>query len=175
MARVERTPPGSATSRGLIVIAVLVALSAGAVWRGAPGRGGGAGGPEMNDELTRFAQAGDLAGVRRCLDAGVPVDWISNGRFNETPLQLASRAGHEAVARTLLAAGANARHEDNDGFTPVTAAARAKQWTVVLLLIEHGADPSVPDGYGHAARDYLRQCGDKRWRERIEAALSGSK
>lgn len=126
----------------------------------------------MFSGLTKLAEQGDESGVRRMLEQGVPVDVIDNGRFNVTPLQVAAGAGHLEIVNILLAAGANVNHVDNDGFSPVTAAARAGKWAVVKILAEHGADFRVRDASGRNGHDYLqRRCRGKRLRAAIEAVL----
>ena len=53
--------------------------------------------------ITKLAEEGDEEGVRRMLEEGTPVDYIDNGRFNVTPLQVAARAGHLEIVKLLLA------------------------------------------------------------------------
>ncbi len=125
----------------------------------------------MFSGITRLAQVGDEEGVRRMLDEGTPVDFIDNGRFNMTPLQVAAQNGHLAIVELLLARGANVNHFDGDDFSPVTSAARAGKWRVVRLLAEHGGDFQRLDGHGKSGHDYLRRCRGKRNREAIEAVL----
>ena len=126
----------------------------------------------MSLSINDLAKLGDIAGIQRLLEQGVPVDFIDNGRFNETALQIAGRHGHLETVELLLAAGANVNHEDHDGFSPVTSAARPKQWAVVKKLIEHGADAHVKDGYGMSAADYLSRCRSQRVRGEIEEVLT---
>lgn len=126
----------------------------------------------MFQGLTKLAQEGDEAGVRRMLEAGTPVDIIDNGRFNMTPLQVAAHAGHLEIVKLLLAAGANVNHVDHDDFTPVTSAARAGKWAVLKVLAEHGGDFHKCDGHGKSGYEYLKRCRGKRNREAIEAVLA---
>lgn len=122
--------------------------------------------------LTKLAEEGDEEGVQRMLDEGTPVDYIDNGRFNMTPLQVAAQAGHLAIVEMLLAAGANVNHFDHDDFSPVTSAARAGRWAVVKLLAEHGGDFTKWDGHGKTGLEYLRRCRGKRIRTEIEEVLA---
>lgn len=123
--------------------------------------------------ITQCAADGDLAGVERLLDGGVPVDFIENGRYNDSPLQVAARGGHLAVVQLLLARGANVNHCDNDGFSPVSAATAARKWAVAECLAEHGGDFQHYDATGRCGLDYVKQCRSKARRAKIEAILRG--
>ena len=123
--------------------------------------------------LTQCAADGDVAGVERLLDSGAPVDFIENGRYNDSPLQVAAHGGHLAVVQLLLARGANVNHFDNDGFSPVTAATAARKWAVAECLAEHGGDFSRYDATGRCGLDYLKQCRSKARRAKIVAILAG--
>ena len=104
----------------------------------------------MEGGLNQLARSGDLAGVRRLLDSGVPVDFIENGRFSDSPLMETARGGHLEVMQLLIDRGANVNHTDNDCFTPVTAAGGSEQWhcvcwpstvaTLTLLMPRDTAD-----------------------------------
>ena len=118
--------------------------------------------------LTRLAELGDLAGVEGQLAAGVPVDFVENGRFNATPLQVASAGGHLSVVELLISHGANVNHVDNDLCGPATAAAGAGKWDVLKLLAKHGADLRHCDSTGRSALEYLRRCRSQRIRAEIE-------
>jgi len=123
-------------------------------------------------ELTHLASIGELEAVRQKLDAGAAVDVIENGRFNDTPLQVAARHGHLAVARLLLERRANVNHVDNDGFSPVTAAAAGPHWDVLKLLAEWGGDFDNVDSTGMSGRKALGRCRSRRRREAIESILA---
>ena len=122
--------------------------------------------------LNDAASAGDVGAVHRFLADGADVDFIANGRFNSTPLQEAARAGHLAVVRMLLQAGADPNHSDNDTFTPANSAAGAGNWEIVKFLVWEGADFYVADGHGRSAADYLARCRSKRIQSEVLEVVS---
>ena len=76
-------------------------------------------------ELHDFAERGDLDGVRRLLDSGVPVDALDER--DETALHGAAAFGHTEVLRVLLERGAAVDQTDGDQFrTALMAAAGAE-------------------------------------------------
>jgi hypothetical protein len=121
--------------------------------------------------LTQLAQQGDLEGVRQLIERGVLVDFIENGRYNDTPLMVAAREGHVTVMQYLLDQGANVNYYDNDLFSPVTAAGGAEQWLALKLLAERGGDFEHHDATGRCGCDYLARCRSKVMRAAIEAVL----
>ena len=64
----------------------------------------------------------------------------------ETPLQVACSKGDEDRARTLLEDGANCNTQDNAGWTPLHDAVTGVRENIVMLLLQFGANPSVPGG-----------------------------
>src|SRR5947207_14792814 len=70
--------------------------------------------PDAN-KLNRYAVYGDMSGVRLCLQFGVSANAPSRWGWN---------------------------HE-NDGQTPLTAAAQFGQVEIVQLLLKNGADPNL--------------------------------
>ena len=64
----------------------------------------------------------------------------------ETPLQVASAKGDEVKVRTLLEDGANCNTQDNAGWTPLHDAVTGARTGVVRILLQFGANPSVPGG-----------------------------
>ena len=110
------------------------------------------------------------------IEAGVPMD-ADEGDFRATPVWYAAARGENlALVRVLLARGADASpclwaavwRDDAvllgallaakprlnliaHGETPLFSAARLKRLKTLDLLIEAGADPSIPDRQGHDA------------------------
>jgi ankyrin repeat protein len=65
-----------------------------------------------------------------------------------SPLHLASRQGHEDVARSLLEHGASTTAQDKDGSTPLHLASERGCQEVTRLLLEHGADATAQTKFG---------------------------
>jgi len=87
------------------------------------------------------------------------------------PLGLACFFGHVDAARVLLERGAevNARSRNEHIQTAAIHAAAAAEgkdeqvrYELVELVLDHGADPDLPQGGGFRAIDAARQNGDRR-------------
>ena len=70
-----------------------------------------------------------------------------------TPLHLASFFGHRDAAKVLIDAGAAVGAVSRNSLqnTPLHAAAAGRHVEVALLLLEHGADPSIKDAGDYTA------------------------
>jgi len=136
---------------------------------------------QWQDELlfkaTRF---GDLAGVEEALRNGANVDTRARSvvyRNNETSLHAASGAGHLAIARVLLDAGADIQAKDSNGGTPLHHACRSDQLEVVRELIRRGADIYAMDelggrtpfdcSNGHLVKEFLLQHNRQKFFENL--------
>ena len=87
------------------------------------------------------AKHGKIDVVVALLAAGSPVDYSCRHSRALTPLEDAAYGGHTAVAKTLLANGANVNGAGG-GCTPLHAAAGANHVDVVDVLLQAGADPN---------------------------------
>lgn len=88
---------------------------------------------------------GDIQKMKQLLDAGAsPNKTIMRGH---TPLITASRIGHPGVVSLLLQSGANPKHKDDLGWTPLHHAILEEQanLSVVTMLVEAGADVNAQD------------------------------
>jgi ankyrin repeat protein len=96
------------------------------------------------EKLHHAAREGDLASVHELLDRGYPVNAFDF--LGKTPLHYAVLAEHFAVVDALLRAGAdvNAHDERTIGDTPLGEAASTCSLRMARLLIDAGADPTVP-------------------------------
>lgn len=81
------------------------------------------------------------------------------GQNGMTPLLLAARGSYGAYAciETLLEAGAEIERSLFGNITPLMCAARAGELPNVRVLLEHGADASRQDRWGHDAAYYARE------------------
>jgi len=98
-----------------------------------------------------------LAGVIAARDAGL-VNAKDDG--GETPLHVAARYGCEAMARVLLAAGADTEAQDKSRRTPLHVAARsgaAGTEATARVLLAAGADKNAKAVFGNTPL-YYAQC-----------------
>jgi hypothetical protein len=103
--------------------------------------------PDRGEALRDAARTGDVAGVTRLLDAGVPAD-AKAPRHGQTPLLFAAGEGRLDVVRLLVARGAdvNAR-ETFFGQTPLSSALGGprggRHREVALFLLSKGAQDAA--------------------------------
>jgi len=105
--------------------------------------------------LYRAAEDGDVAQVKRHLEAGCDVN--TRDRDKMAPLHHAAFNGHKEVVKLLLANGAdvNVRGQEGD-ITPLHLAAIRSDREMGLFLIENGADVQAEDKYGRKPLHYAK-------------------
>lgn len=76
--------------------------------------------------------------------------------------------GRTENVRVLSSAGANLNHQDNAGSTPMLTAAGIKNFDIVYLLLEHGANPNVKNKWDYDLAALMRRFGDRGMKENGE-------
>jgi ankyrin repeat protein len=103
------------------------------------------------------AQDGDLDEVRRLVAEGGDVNGFDD--LGKTPLHYAVEREHVEVARHLIEHGAdvNARHEPSLGNTPLAEVAATCSHVIAKVLVDAGADPTIPGWMQLTALDRARK------------------
>jgi len=99
--------------------------------------------------LVRLAAAGDLASLRRLLDAGVPVD--SRDALGRTALLAATHADRFDAARLLIERGANVNAKDDLQDSPFLYAGAEGRLAILRLTLAAGAELTSTNRYGGTA------------------------
>ena len=108
----------------------------------------------QRERLYEEIQAGDLPDNVQVLDqAGIPV-----ARYGGAAFRAAVANGQMDLVQVMIQRGVDLNHhrpapEFPFGSTPVIEAARYDDFPLVQLLVEHGADVTIPDQYGE--RPYI--------------------
>ena len=105
------------------------------------------------DALVKAASTGDEGVLELMVDSGTPLD--AKDAAGNTPLIAAALACQRGCVELLLRAGADANIANASGeWRPLHAAAFKQFAPVVMLLLEHNADPVALDTRGRSPVDY---------------------
>lgn len=120
------------------------------------------------------AQDGDLPKVKELIEKGCSVNRFDD--LSRTPLHYAVEGGHIEVVKYLIQSGAdvNAHDESKIGNTPLREVADQCSYVMAKVLIDAGADPTIPGWMRltaiHKAEKRKKDEGIKVYRLLIEAA-----
>ena len=90
--------------------------------------------------IHQAAANGDIAQVRRLLDANPGLINSSGDNLGNTPLHFATWNGRAAMAEYLISRGANVHAKNSMGNTPLHDAIHNSGLLVPIVLLQHGAD-----------------------------------
>ncbi len=101
-----------------------------------------------NSPAAAAAAGGDVAGMKRMLDAGL--DPNAHDSAGYTPLIAAARASNVEMIRLLISRGANPNLSDTavNSWTPLLHAVHKSQPHAVAALLDAGANPNEADPHG---------------------------
>jgi Ankyrin repeats (3 copies) len=122
------------------------------------------------ERLHFAAEEGDLVKVKGLLKQGYPINAFDE--FSRTPLHYAAIEGHTAVVRYLIEAGAdvNLHEEEKIGDTVLKEIAQTCSIEMATILIEAGADPTIPGWMGLTALDESKE-RKKPWGQQVHKLL----
>jgi uncharacterized protein len=108
--------------------------------------------PMTFDEAHRRIKKGDIAALRRGLDAGLTVN-LSN-RFSWTLLMLAAAVGNVSIGSLLISMGADIERVNDFGETALSLAAHQGHSNFVELLLSSGASTQCRP-HGHSLEEWI--------------------
>jgi ankyrin repeat protein len=124
--------------------------------------------PDGSTPLQWAVYQGDVAEVRRLLDAGADVSLAND--YGATPMGLAAEVADTAILALLLDAGANADSPNPEGQTALMAVARTGNVEAAKLLLEHGATVDARESWG--GQTALMWASARRHPEMIELLIT---
>jgi uncharacterized protein len=105
----------------------------------------GAGGPDLDRELSQAARRGDADAIGGLLAAGASVQAVDD--TGATALVHAAYGNHLDVARVLVAAGADVNHQDRTRQSAFLIATSDGYLELLRLCLANGADVHRTDSY----------------------------
>lgn len=129
---------------------------------------------DEEEQLHSAAQDGDLPKVKELIEKGYSLNRFDD--VSKTPLHYAVEGEHLDVVQYLIQLGAdvNAHEESKIGNTPLREAADTCSYEMAKILIDAGADPTIPGWMQltaiHKAEKRIKEEGVRVYRLLIEAA-----
>lgn len=105
------------------------------------------------ERLHHAASAGDIEQMKALLNEGLPINAFDS--LHRTPLHCAAISGQIEAVQYLISVGAdvNAHDEANIGETPLGEVAANCTFDMAKMLIDAGADPTIPGWMANTALD----------------------
>lgn len=113
---------------------------------------------DINEDMIKAAQGGDIATVTSCIQKGANVN-AKLGNSGFTALMLSAGEGHTEIVELLLAKGADANAADAGKSTALMNAAINGHTDVVEALLAHGAQVNAKGKRGFTALMWAAQYG----------------
>ena len=99
--------------------------------------------------------------LKTALEAGFDPDYVPNPKNNESLLFRAVMTHYGEAAAILLAAGANVNWQNNESITPTAQAQLIRDYRLICLFMEHGADLTIKDKWGYDIAAGIKQYGTR--------------
>ncbi|KAK3108544.1 hypothetical protein FSP39_010240 [Pinctada imbricata] len=114
------------------------------------------------EQLSTLAKQGDDKLVEQFLTENIRIDGSGPDVLN-SQLYIACFWGMKDVVMQLLRKGVGANCQNKGTlWTPLHAAAFQEHGPIVMILLDHGANPEVPDAEGRTPKDFA-SASDKIW------------
>lgn len=110
-------------------------------------------------KLLESVIAGDVDGIRAAVDGGEPIDLVNNNGWSGA--RFAVTSGNMDVLRTLIDLKIDLNNPDNQGVTPLMAAAQNADREMVEILLAGNASPLQVDDDGNTAYTFAQKTGRK--------------
>ena len=102
---------------------------------------------------------GQPAAVKALIAAGADVNAAAKNPLKVAALHAAVAGGKLEIVRTILEAGGDPNAQQQQGFRPIHEAGTRANRALAELLLNHGADPSLPNDTGQTAIDLAHEKG----------------
>ena len=112
---------------------------------------------EVEKQVFRACEYGDLETVQRLVPHVVGTEIRDYSWFEYTPLHHAARRGHLFICQFLITAKAEVNSKDGDGQTPLHDASLYGHLSICQVLIAANADRNSKDKLLASSNGYLEQ------------------
>jgi uncharacterized protein len=102
---------------------------------------------------------GRSGAVRLLLERGADIEQAAANEMRVRAVHAAAACRAAPIVRDLLAAGADPDSRQQQGYTPLMAAAHSGDLETLEVLLTSGADPSLTNDDGHTAHDLAVAAG----------------